>query len=99
MKPNKWQALVMLWAFAIGVALSYQPPAINPVEIVTLGPIVISDSSGLSWQRGTIAAGHSIYTVSSKASPAEYGDIVLTLYDVQTHRVAPIESRLVEPSK
>lgn len=34
MKPNRNQLLIMLWTFALGVAVSYQPPTLAPVSIV-----------------------------------------------------------------
>ena len=34
MKPNRNQLLIMLWTFALGVAVSYQPPRLTPVPIL-----------------------------------------------------------------
>jgi hypothetical protein len=33
-KPNRNQQLIMLWTFALGVAVSYQPPRLTPVPIL-----------------------------------------------------------------
>jgi hypothetical protein len=33
-KPNRNQLLILMWTFALGVAVSYQPPALAPIPVV-----------------------------------------------------------------